>query len=85
MSTEIAVNQDDRVVTPDITGDDIAANLYFLRAAGLLPGILPTSEEPPAMGTAALSHHTWSDRCCKGPRPGRLGENEPLWQTAGSS
>ena len=45
MSMEIAVNQDDCVVTPDITGDDIAANLYFLRAAG----ILPTSEEPPAI------------------------------------
>ena len=49
MSMEIAVNQDDRVVTPDITGDDIAANLDFLWAAGLLPGILPTSEEPPAV------------------------------------
>ena len=44
MSTEVAVNQDDSIVTPDITGDDIAVNLYFLRAAGLLPGILPTSE-----------------------------------------
>ena len=49
MSTEIAVNQDDRVVTPDITGDDITANLDSLRAVGLLPGILPTSEESPAV------------------------------------
>ena len=35
MSTEIAVNQDE-VVQP-INGDDIATNLEFLRAAGLLP------------------------------------------------
>ena len=36
MSTEIATHQDEQIVQ-HITGDDIAANLEFLRAAGLLP------------------------------------------------
>lgn len=49
MSMEIAANQDNHVVTPDITGDDITANLDFLRAAGLLPGVLPPPEELPAI------------------------------------
>ena len=49
MTTEIATIQDDRVVTPDITGDDIAANLDLLQAAGLLPEVPPIPEELPAV------------------------------------
>ncbi len=46
MSTEIAINQE-QVVRP-INGDDIATNLEFLRAAGLLPP-LPLPANPPVI------------------------------------
>ena len=78
MSTEIA-NQDDHIVMPDITGDDIVANLDFLWAAGLLPGVLLPPEEPPAIKEDSIASAMLGLISCKGPHPRCLGENEPVW------
>jgi hypothetical protein len=53
MSTEIAVNRDE-VVQP-INRDDIATNLEFLRAAGLLPPLPLPANSPVIKGNSDSS------------------------------